>query len=307
MNKYFNASFWDGILNGFVDWLKHDLPVIILILIITLVLLRLNVMLFKQINRFLVKKAHKSKEVETTEAEKRINTFTGITTALGRVLIWVVFVMSILRRLGFDLAPLLAGAGIVGLAIGFGAQELVRDFISGFFMLLENQVRTGDVVRINGTSGSVTNVELRTTTLRDFEGVVHIFQNGKINTISNLTKEWSAAVLDIEVSYFEDSDKVAHVMQQTGLEMYNDKEFSKQMIEPIEIIGVDKFATNGMVIRARQKTRPGSQWTIGREYRRRLKKAFELNNIEIPFPHTTIYWGDRIKPLEIIGENPQQK
>lgn len=305
MEKYLNADFWNELVAAVVKWLIYDLPVIVVILLVMFVLLRLNRLLFRRLNRLLISRSKRSEEEESVEAEKRINTLTGILKGLGRIIIWTVFMMIVLRRLGLDIAPLLAGAGILGLAVGFGAQELVRDFISGFFMLLENQIRTGDVVRINGTAGSVERIELRTTTLRDFEGVVHTFQNGKINSISNLTKEWSAAALDIGVAYKEDPDHVISVIRAVGDELYTDAEFKDIMIEPLEIFGLDKFDESAIVIKARLKTKPGSQWPVAREFRKRLKKAFDIEGIEIPFPHTTIYWGEEIQPLRLTVENQQ--
>jgi small conductance mechanosensitive channel len=137
-----------------------------------------------------------------------VKTLVGILHGIGKVIIWTIVVMIMLPKFGVNIAPILTGAGIVGLAVGFGSQELVRDFISGFFMILENQIRTGDVAIINGTSGLVEKIELRTITLRDFSGVVHVFQNGKVNTLSNMTKEWSAIVFDVGVAYKEDPDRV---------------------------------------------------------------------------------------------------
>ena len=296
MEKYLNSEFWNEWVAGLVKWVIYDLTVILVILLIMFILLRINRLVFRRLNGFLVGRARKAQEDDYFEAEKRINTLSGILRGLGKILLTTIFIMIILRRLGLDIAPLLAGAGILGLAIGFGAQELVRDFISGFFMLLENQIRAGDVARINGTAGFVERIELRTTTLRDFEGVVHTFQNGKINTISNLTKEWSAAALDIGVAYKEDTDHVIRIIQEVGDDMYSDPEFRDLMLETIEIFGLDKFDDSAIVIKTRLKTKAGSQWPVAREYRKRLKKAFDREGIEIPFPHTTVYWGDEIKP-----------
>ncbi|HSH51027.1 MAG TPA: mechanosensitive ion channel family protein, partial [Bacteroidales bacterium] len=230
---------------------------------------------------------------------KRINTLLGILKGIGKVIVWTIFLMILFKKFGIDIGPILAGAGILGLAVGFGAQELVRDFISGFFILLENQIRAGDVAIINGTGGLVEKIELRTITLRDFSGVVHVLQNGKINTISNMTKEWSAMVFDIGVAYKENVDDVIKVMQEVGEKMLTDPEYKEKIKEPLEIFGLDKFDDSAIVIKARLKTVPGDQWALGREYRRRLKKAFDEKGIEIPFPHTTVYWGEEIKPLEL--------
>jgi len=224
-----------------------------------------------------------------------------------KVIIWSIFIMILLKKFGVDIGPILAGAGILGLAVGFGAQELVRDFISGFFILLENQIRVGDVAIINGTGGLVESIELRTTTLRDFTGTTHIFQNGKINTISNMTKEWSAMTFDIGVAYKEDTDQVIKIMKGVGEDLAGDPDFKDLIIEPLEVFGVDKFADSAVIIKARVKTQPIQQWTVGREYRKRLKKAFDQNNIEIPFPHTTVYWGEKINPLKLDIEQQLQK
>jgi moderate conductance mechanosensitive channel len=174
-------------------------------------------------------------------------------------------------------------------------------------MIFENQIRTGDVVIINGTSGSVEKIELRTITLRDFGGVVHVFQNGKVNSLSNMTKEWSAVVFDIGVAYKEDPDFVMLTMSEVGEQLLNDENFSSSILEPIEIVGVDNFADSAVVIKARIKTRPSNQWRIGREYRRRLKISFDEKGIEIPFPHTTIFWGDHINPLNLNVSNETKK
>ena len=193
----------------------------------------------------------------------------------------------------------MASAGIVGLAVGFGAQELVRDFISGFFILLEDQLRTGDYAIINGTTGLVERIELRTITLRYLSGVVHLFQNGKIDTLSNMTKEWSAIVMEIGVAYKENIDYVMEVMTEVGKEMKQDSEFGVFMLEQVEVLGLDDFADSSIIIKVMIKTKPMHQWRIKREYQRRLKIAFDEKNIEIPFPHLSFYTGEATKPMPI--------
>jgi len=220
-----------------------------------------------------------------------------------KIIMIAIVAMILLQKIGVNIAPILASAGIIGLAVGFGAQELVRDFISGFFILLENQVRTGDIAIINGTSGMVEDIQLRTITLRDLSGVVHIFQNGKIDSLSNRTKVWSAAVFDIGVAYKEDVQQVMDIMNKTGEQLKLDPDFKDKIIEPIEILGLDQFADSAQVIKARIKTKPSMQWIVTREYNKRLKVAFDNENIEIPFPHTTIYWGEKIAPLHLDVEN----
>ena len=299
MENLLSTEFWSKALNTAIDWAIKDLPGIIIILIALIIILRVVKFSINRLKKILIKRAENDETVDTGEAEKRINTLTGIILAAVRIVSYTVFIIMLLSKFSIDIAPLLASAGILGLAVGFGAQELVRDYISGFFMLLEDQIRTGDVAIINGTGGLVERIELRTITLRDLNGVVHIFQNGKINTLSNMTKEWSAMVFDIGVAYKEDVDQVMQIMKEVADELQNDPYFGPKIIEPIEMMGLDQFADSALIIKARLKTKPIMQWETGREYRRRLKIAFDKSNIEIPFPHTTVYWGEKINPLKL--------
>ena len=304
-NKDLILGFWENI----QLWILQDLPLIMVLTLALIILLRVIRFVMKRLKKSLVKHSVKIESVDIEESEKRINTLTGIVWGLLRIILWAIYIMLLLQQFGVNIAPILASAGILGLAVGFGAQELVRDFISGFFILLEDQVRTGDVAIIDGTGGLVEKIELRTITLRDFSGVVHIFQNGKINNLSNMTKEWSAVVFDIGVAYKENTQQVMDLMKQVGVELQNDQEFKDDIIEPIEVFGLDQFGDSALVIKARIKTKPIQQWRVGREYRKRLKDVFDKHNIEIPFPHTTLYWGEEISPLKLeldkTGINPQ--
>ena len=297
--KLLNEEFWNTTLNQFANWIVNQAPSILLIIILLFVALKVLKLIIQRLKKILIYRATKSEKINTQEAEKRITTLMGILKGLGKIIIWSVFSMILLQKFGVDIGPILAGAGILGLAVGFGAQELVRDFIYGFFILLENQIRTGDYGIINGTEGLVEKIELRTMTLRDVSGVVHVFQNGKINSLSNMTKEWSAIVLNIGVAYKEDVDEVMRIMQQVGETMLKDTETKDRILEPLLIMGLDKFSDSAVVIKARLKTVPGEQWSLGREYRKRLKKVFDDKGIEIPFPHTTVYWGEKVNPLEL--------
>lgn len=204
---------------------------------------------------------------------------------------------TLLSELGMDVMPVLTGAGILGLAVGFGAQTLIKDLISGFFMILENQVRVGDVAKINGTGGLVEAIGLRTTVLRDLEGTVHVFPNGAIATMANLTKDFSYCVLDVGVAYKEDTDQVVAVLRQVADELSADPRFTKQVLEPLDVLGVDAFEDSQVTIKIRLKTVPIKQWEIGREMRRRIKKAFDAQGIEIPFPHVSVNFGEASKPF----------
>lgn len=299
MKELFTTTYWTDVFTRLQDWLTTVFPGLLLLVFLLIISLKILKLFINRLTRILINRANKIDSIDNNEAEKRIKTLMGILLGIGRIVIWTIVAFTVLKKVGVDIGPILAGAGVIGLAVGFGSQELVRDFIAGFFMLLENQVRTGDVAIINGTGGLVEKIELRTITLRDFSGVVHIFQNGKINSLSNMTKEWSAMVFDIGVAYKEDPEQVIQVMTEVGASMQDDEEFGPKIIEPIEVVGVDAFGDSAVVIRARFKTKPIEQWNVGREYRKRLKKAFDDKGIEIPFPHQTIYWGEKIGPLKI--------
>ncbi|MFW6221220.1 MAG: mechanosensitive ion channel family protein [Fibrobacterota bacterium] len=297
--KWFTGEFWEVIVTQVTQWLITAVPSLIVLLIVAVVALKVTRFALGKTRGLMIKQLRNGKNLNTEELEKRADTLLGILGSATRIAIWAVIMMIFLRKIGIDIAPLIAGAGIIGLAVGFGAQELVRDVISGFFMLLENQVRSGDVAIINGTGGLVETVGLRTITLRDLSGVVHIFQNGKINSMSNMTKEWSAMVFDIGVAYKEDTDVVARIMKEVAEDMRNDPDFGDKILEPMEIFGVDSFGDSAVVVKGRIKTKPIMQWAVGREYRRRLKKEFDNRGIEIPFPHRTVYWGEEIQPLHL--------
>jgi small conductance mechanosensitive channel len=234
-----------------------------------------------------------------SESQKRVETLVRLIRQAFLILIWVTTLLIALKEIGVDVGPVIASAGIVGLAVGFGAQNLVRDFISGFFFILENQVRVGDVAIVNGTGGLVEKVNFRTIVLRDLGGVVHIFPNGSVTTLSNLTNDWSAYVFDIGVAYKENTDNVIEVMKRVGAEMKQDETLGPLMLDEPEIFGVDKLDSSSVIIKGRIKTLPIRQWQVGREYLRRIKLAFDETGIEIPFPHQTLYFGEASKPFEI--------
>ena len=212
----------------------------------------------------------------------RVATLTSVVRTLALVALWSVVTVICLSQFGLDVRPILAGAGIVGLAVGFGAQYLVRDVIAGFFLVLEDQVRVGDVAVVNGTGGVVETVTFRTVVLRDDAGTVHIFPNGSVTTLANMTKGWSGYVVDVEIGYKEDPDRVIAAMRRVAEELRRDPAYGPLILEPIEIFGVDGFKEAGIVIKARLKTLPIRQWSVGREYRRRLVRAFAAEGIEVP-------------------------
>jgi small conductance mechanosensitive channel len=225
------------------------------------------------------------------EEVKRIQTLSRAFRYLVSVVVWAVAGMLILSTLGISIAPILATAGVAGIAIGFAAQSLVKDYFTGFIMLTENQIRVGDVVNIAGIGGLVEEVTLRYVRLRDYDGNVHFVPNGAISTVTNMSREFAQSVMDIGVAYRENVDEVFEVMREVAKEMREDPVFGPKILEDLEIAGVDKWADSAVVVRCRFKVRPLEQWTVRREYLRRLKRAFDERGIEIPYPHLTVYAG----------------
>jgi moderate conductance mechanosensitive channel len=225
------------------------------------------------------------------EFEKRSGTLSGVVHWILRVVILTVASFMLLNEFGVDLRPVLAAAGVVGLAVGFGAQNLVQDFIGGFFILLEDQIRVGDVIQIGDKSGLVEKVNLRLVILRDQSGNVHFIRNGKIDVVTNMTKEYSYYVINIGVAYRESVDDVVKVLQGIDEELRRDPGFKNDIVAPLEVLGLDSFGDSSVNLKARTKTKPSQQWRVGREFNRRIKLRFDELNIEIPFPHSTIYFG----------------
>ena len=220
--------------------------------------------------------------------EKRVNTIHTVLYSLLRVASWMIVVLIILSELDINIGPFLAAAGVAGLAFGFGAQYLIRDLIAGLFIILEDQYRKGDVIRVAGVSGLVENITLRKTTLRDLDGVQHHVPNGEISTTSNLTKLMSRAHFDMGISYESDLDKAIKIINEVGENMAKDENWSGDITTPIKSLGVNEFADSAVMIKLMGETKPGKQWGVMREYRRRLKMAFDREGIEIPYPHRTI-------------------
>ena len=189
------------------------------------------------------------------------------------------------RLLIIALTLLLAGAGVVGIAVGFGAQTIVKDLLTGAFLIVEDIIAVGDVVNIGGSGGLVEKMTLRTIRLRDFDGTLHVLPYGEAQVVHNMTKSFSYYVFDLQVSYESDIDRALELMKTTGDELRADPAFADLILEPIEVVGVDGLGDNGVLLKARIKTRPLDQWTVGREYNRRIKLAFDAAGVEIPYPH----------------------
>ena len=218
----------------------------------------------------------------TTLREKRGRTISQLLRSVGRVVILTIAVL-LTFNVFINIAPVLAGAGILGLAISFGAQSLVRDIITGFFILLENQFAVGDVIEAAGKSGVVEKITMRVVVLRDLEGTMHVIPNGEMKVVSNKTRGWARAVVDISIPYTEDVDRIIQVVRDEAAQFSTDPAWGLQLDGPVEVLGIEELRDNSVVIRTLLKTQPGSQWNVAREFRRRLKNRFDREAVETPF------------------------
>ncbi len=230
--------------------------------------------------------------LDDREAVKRAETLGRVFRYIVAIVVSLVAGMLVLSELGISLAPILGAAGVAGVAIGFGAQSLVKDFFSGFFILLEDQIRSGDVVKVAGHAGFVEEITLRYTRLRDYDGYVHYVPNGMIDSVVNMARGFAQSVIDVGVAYREDTDEVYKVMREVGKTMREDEAFGPRILDDLEIAGVERWDDSAVVVRCRFKVVALEQWGVRREYLRRLKKAFDAAGIEIPYPHLTVYAGE---------------
>ena len=233
--------------------------------------------------------------LDVVERSKRAQTLGRLIQKSLSVTVSIIAGLMVLREIGVDITPALTGAGIAGLAIGFGAQTLVRDVISGFFVILEDQVRVGDSAIVNGQGGLVEEVNLRTIVLRDEQGTVHVFPNGEIKTLANMSKDFAYSVITVGVAYDDDPDQVAAAMQEAGASLMADPEFQPHILAPLEIYGVDTFENDRMTVKGRIKTVPQKQWLVGRELRKRIARLFRERGIDVPSPPRHISATERPK------------
>ena len=244
--------------------------------------------LMRALRSYSVKMMLKSGGGNEFELEKRAETIQNLASKALFVLIWIIAGLMILEEMNFDVRPLLAGAGVAGVAVGLGAQNIIKDVLGGMFLMMENQIRVNDVAVINGKTGLVEEINLRTTVLRGEDGAVHIFPNGVIQGLSNLTREYSYYVFNLSVAYTEDIDHVVGVLKGIGEELGQEEPYRTVVLAPIEVLGVDKLADSGAVIKARFKTVPNQQWIVGREMNRRIIKRFEEAKIGMPSSAPTV-------------------
>jgi small conductance mechanosensitive channel len=271
---------WQAIQDLWDVWIIQTAIQIALVLVVAFVLTRL-------LRRITTKVGNKvSQETTPIRALQRTETLTRVLSSAGIVVIWVMGTFYILGAIGANLAPLLASVGIIGLAVGFGAQNLVRDVVSGFFILLEDQYGVGDIIEINQVaSGKVETLTLRVTGMRALDGTMHFIANGEITHIANRSKDWARAIVDVGVAYRENSEKVRRTLEKVALTSKKDHEIGRSMYAEPEILGVEMLGEYEVTWRIVVDTKPGKQWEVGRALREHIKAAFDQDGIEIPFPH----------------------
>ena len=268
-------------------WIDLILPAshILIILILSWILMRLSNKLISIFKHYVTRRTLDAGSI------KRAETLGQVFSHVAVIIILLITGMLILGEVGISIAPILAAAGVVGIAVGFGAQTLIKDYFNGFFLLIEDQIRHGEVVEIGDRKGKVEEVTLRHVKLRDFEGSVHFVPNSSITTVTNRSRDYSYAVIDIGVAYRENIDEVYEQMRKVGAEMRSDPEWKDEIIEELEIVGIENLADSAVIIRCRFKVMPLEQWDVRREFLYRIKKVFDAAGIEIPFPHLTLYAG----------------
>lgn len=277
MDQHVTAILW--------EWMKGPG----LRVLFTVVSAALIITALRTLTRFLIRYVEaRGNELHRMEAQKRAKTLGSIINSTLTIIVAFVALMMVLQEFNIKIMPILAGAGIAGLAIGFGAQTLVKDVINGFFILLENQYYVGDIIKVKDVAGAVEDINLRRTVLRDMEGAVHFIPNGQITQVANLTRDWSGLIVEVGVAHKEDIEEVSEVLNQIGQELAQDEEYKDIVLEPPTVVGIIDFGESQVTLRMMGKVAPSKQWGTARELRRRIKKKFDQVDIEIPFPHRVL-------------------
>jgi small-conductance mechanosensitive channel len=261
-----------------IAFLRRDAPKIVLVVVASFVVIRILRLITGKVT------ALQTRKLPSGLRAQQIRTLASVITSVGVFVVVFVAAMEVLSLLGLNLGPLLASAGIAGLAIGFGAQTLVHDFINGFFILLENQYDLGDVVRLGGVKGTVEDMSLRRTVLRDDDGTLHIVPNSQITIVSNATRDWSQLALRIVVAYSEPSDKIVNLLKQVGEDVRQDDAFASDIVSEVQVPGIDRVGNGEAEYLMLVKTRPNKQYGVSRELRRRIKDCFHQNNVQTAGP-----------------------
>jgi small-conductance mechanosensitive channel len=281
-----------------INWLvSHGIPILIIVVVGAVLWFALNKFLPPIVGRLITTTKGESKE----GIKKRKDTLVGVLTGVGRLFVVIVAIMMILDEAGIPIASVLVGLGIAGIAIGFGAQYLIRDLIAGIFIIMENQYRVGDVARVADVAGLVEEITLRKTVLRDLDGIVHHVPNGEIRVASNFTRHFSRVNLNVSVAYGTDLDHAISVINRVGKELAEDEKWRNVIKSPPQVLRVDNLGDSGIDIKILGDVKPIEQWAVMGELRLRLKKAFDAEGIEIPWPHTKVYFGN---PLP---DSPEKK
>jgi len=268
-----------------IPWfISHGIKIMVIIICTWILIIILKKIIENSVRIAIISNS-KAKDSDKKRADTLVRIFSG----LNKIVLVIIAVIMILSELGFDIGPVLTGAGIVGLAFGFGGQYIIKDFLSGFFIIIENQYSVGDIVDIDGTSGVVEDISLRMTTLRNLDGTVHHIPHGTIQRVSNLSKKFSRVNLNVGVSYSSDIEKVINVVNKVGRELAEDPEFKSFIKTAPQFLRVDEFADSSINIKIVGDTRPGKQWFVTGELRKRIKIAFDNEGIEIPFPQVVIH------------------
>jgi moderate conductance mechanosensitive channel len=260
-----------------LNFLHHDVPKILLVLVVAFLLLQLLKIVTGRLVKF------SQGQAAGTRAQQ-LRTVAGVIKSVGLFVVVFIALLQVLLVVGINVGPMLASAGIAGLAIGFGAQTLVHDVINGFFILVENQYDVGDVIRIAGVKGAVESMTMRRTTLRDDDGTVHIVPNSQITIVSNLTRDWAQIALHVSVAYGENSDRILQLLRQVGQDVRHDPEFEGEIVADPQVPGIERVAPGEVDYLMLVRTRPGSQYAVSRELRRRIKESFEKNNVQAGNP-----------------------
>ncbi|MCK5833346.1 mechanosensitive ion channel family protein [bacterium] len=296
---------WDEILDSVIllggRWLLSSGLRILLYVIGAVIIIKL----LRKIGNVVITKFQDDDPTTMNDQERRAETLVTVMNITTKVFVWSIVFFMILREIGANITPLLTGAGVVGLAIGFGAQNIVRDFFNGFLILLENQYRVGDFVKIAERSGGVESITLRTTSIRDLEGILHIIPNGEIRAVDNYTFAVSKSVVDVGISYNSSVDLAMEVLESIGKELPELPEIGR-FVRDFAILGVQNLGDSSVDIRVLITTDPSQQWAIGRKFKYLVKKRFDEAGIEIPYPHQTVYMrteNDNKPVLSIESEN----
>lgn len=284
-----SLSIWGLEITPVTSWLgEHGWRIALIVVLAVLAVVSMGEIVPRVIVRTLTRRPDETED----EVKKRSDTLSRVLVGTIQVFIFFIAIFMILSELQIDIAPILAGAGVVGIAIGFGAQSLVKDLVAGLFIIIENHYRVGDVVKIADVAGIVESINLRRTVLRDLDGIVHVVPNGEIRVASNFTKEWSRVNLNISVAYGENLDHVISVINRVGQELTEDPEWAPLILKAPQVLRVDNLGDSGIEIKILGDTKPIRQWDVMGELRLRLKKAFDDEGIEIPWPHTKVYFGN---------------